>query len=257
MKWPQSVTLIRHDTSAYNILRDKKKEDPLYKEFLSSWKKNDDPEKMKALALRVQEKFALSIGDADTPLADAEGRQAFQTGTQLDFFGEIPDVIFVSPYKRALLTLEHIIRGWPALGAVKTYEDDRIREQEHGLALLYNDWRVFETLHPLQRQLRNIEGAYWYRYPQGENVPDVRERNRSWLTTLTRDFAEKKVLVITHHLNILAARANLERLGADEFIRLDEEEKPINCGVTLYTGNAEKGKDGRLELAYYNRKYYD
>lgn len=120
------MTLIRHDTSVYNILRDKKKEDSLYKEFLSSWEKNDDPEKTKTLALRVQEKFALSIGDANTPLAGTEGRQAFQTGTWLAILGEILDVIFVSPYKRALLTLEHIIRGWPALESVKTYKDDRI-----------------------------------------------------------------------------------------------------------------------------------
>ncbi|KKU67904.1 MAG: Phosphoglycerate/bisphosphoglycerate mutase [Parcubacteria group bacterium GW2011_GWA2_47_16] len=256
MKWPNSVTLIRHDTSAYNVLRDKKKDDPLYKRYLAARKRDDNSEEARDLARQVQKQFSLGVSDADTPLADVEGRQGFEVGTALASFHEQPDAIFVSPYKRALMTLEHITRGWPDLKSVKVYKDDRVREQEHGLALLYNDWKVFETLHPEQRELRKLEGSYWYRYPQGENVPDVRERNRSWLTTLTRDFAGKRVLVVTHHLNILAVRANLERFDATEFIRLDEKDKPINCGVTLYLGKPDKGKDGKLELEFYNKRYY-
>jgi broad specificity phosphatase PhoE len=248
--------LIRHDTSAYNVLKVKKKADPVYNMFMVERLRNPLSEETKRLACHVQQRFALKMGDAMTPLADAEGKQACRTGIALAVCDKVPDVIFVSPYLRAKLTLKHLIRGWPALGDVKVYEEERIREQEHGLALLCNDWKVFEALHPEQRLLRNMEGSYWYRYPQGENVPDVRERNRSWLTTLTREFRGKKVLVITHHLNILAMRANLERFGAAEFLRLDAREKPINCGVTLYRGNPKKGKDGRLELEYYNRKNY-
>ncbi|MBX4189252.1 histidine phosphatase family protein [Candidatus Parcubacteria bacterium] len=255
MKWPAWLMMIRHDTSAYNVLRDKKKSDPLYMKFLEHWERNPDSRETRRLARAVQNKFALGVGDAETDLADAEGRQAFETGRALSR-GELPDIVFVSPYKRALLTLDHIQRGWPALADVKTVEEERVREQEHGLALIYNDWRVFHALHPDQRRLRDMEGAYWYRYPQGENVPDVRERNRSFLATVTRDFAAMKVLVVTHHLNILACRANLERLGADDFIRLDEHEKPINCGVTLYRGCPTEGRDGRLKLEYYNHKHY-
>ena len=269
MKWPMSVTLIRHDTSAYNVLRDEKRGDPLYQEFLELYKENEkrpllDQLRLSRLASQIQERFALKVGDAETPLADKEGTQAYQTGVALSSTEsvcgikatEIPDVIFVSPYERARLTLEHLIRGWPELASVETYEEERIREQEHGLSLLYNDWRVFHVLHPEQKTLYKQEGPYWYRYPQGENVPDVRDRNRSWLNTLVRDFAGKKVLAVTHHLNILAMRANLERLGEQEFIRLDTEEKPINCGVTTYEGVPNQGKDGRLLLKSYNVKYY-
>lgn len=256
MKWPMTVTLIRHDTSAYNVLRDKKKSDPLYSQYLAARKKDDSSEEARDLAHQVQKKFSLGVSDADTPLVDIEGRQAFEVGTALAPLQEQPDVVFVSPYLRAIQTLEHITRGWPALRSVKRYDDDRVREQDHGLATLFNDWKVFETLHPEQRALRKLQGPYWYRYPQGENVSDVRDRNRSWLGTITRDFAGKHVLVVTHHLNILATRANLERFGAAEFIRLDKNEKPINCGVTLYRGRPDEGKDGRLKLEYYNRQYY-
>ena len=254
MKWPSSITLIRHDISAYNILKDKRVNDPLYKDFLASRKDKKNYEETKLLALLVMQKFALGIGDADTPLAN-EGVQAYKTGLVLSS-GKVPDVVFVSPYKRAMFTLGKLIGGWPALAKAKTYEEERIREQEHGLALLYNDWKVFHALHPDQEALYELEGPYWYRYPQGENVPDVRDRNRSWLSTLTRDFAEKDVFVVTHHLNILAMRANLERLSAQDFIFLDKREKPINCGVTVYRGHPDQGKDGKLVLESYNVKHY-
>jgi len=257
IKWPEWIMLIRHDVSAYNILKEQKKGIELYQRFLEAWHRDKAAADTRALAEQVYGKLALGIGDAKTPLADSEGRRAWEVGKALKKEGNPPpDVIFVSPYKRTLMTLRHIIRGWPELAKVKVYEEERIREQEHGLALLYNDWKVFETLHPEQRLLRKIEGPYWYRYPQGENVPDVRDRNRSWTSTLTRDFAGKRVLAVTHHLNILATRANFERLGEKGFTDLDEHDKPINCGVTLYRCDPDQGQNGRLVLDYYNRKLY-
>ena len=196
------------------------------------------------------------MGGSATPLVDKNGTKAFQTGEALRKEGVLPDVIFVSPFNRTLETLRHMTRAWPELADVKTYREERVREQEHGMAYLYSDWRVFYAFHPDQKDLHKLEGPYWYRYPQGESVADVRERGRSWLTTLTRDFAGKKVLAVTHHLNILALRANLERLNEEEFLRIDEEEKPINCGVTLYVGHPDLGDDGKLELSYYNKKMY-
>jgi broad specificity phosphatase PhoE len=248
--------LIRHDTSEYNLLKGKKKDHPVYKEFLELWEKDPDSERARTLALQVKKLFALETGDHDTGLADEEATQAQDTGRGLKKDYELPDIIFVSPYKRTLATLEGLTKGWPELAGVRVVREERIREQEHGLQLIYNDYRVFQTLHPEQRELKAKEGRYWYRFPQGENVPDVRLRNLSWITTLVRDYAEKKVMVVTHHLNILATRANFERLGADEFIRLDDEEAPINCGVSVYKGNPDQGTEGRLELTVYNKKYY-
>lgn len=256
MKWPESLTLVRHDSSAYNVLKPQKEKDPLYNTFQKAYEKNPDSDEAHRLAIEVAEHFALGFGDHDTPLAPDAGSQAKIVGEKLKNIIGIPDAIFVSPYKRTHLTLEKMTEGWPELAKVKTIEEERIREQDHGLALVYNDWRVFNVLHPEQRKLRNLEGHYWYRHPQGENVPDVRERLRSWLGTLSRDFVNQKVLTVTHHITILSLRANLERLSASEFLRLDEEEKPINCGVTIYKGEEEKGTDGKLVLDVYNAKLY-
>lgn len=258
MKWPKYLCLIRHDVSEYNALKGKKKVDEEYIEFLAEYEKDSTSARCLDLAHKMAKKFKLGYSDQDTPLEDTDAKRAEQVGASLReiYQGDLPDVIFVSPYERTKNTLEGVIRGWPELKNVKIYEDERIREQEHGLASLYNDWKVFFTLYPEQRLLHDQNDIYWYRYPQGENVPDVRERNRSWLNTVVRDFAEKNVLVVTHHLNILAMRANLERWSAEKFIEVDSNEKPINCGVTVYCGNPEKGKAGHLELEYYNKKYY-
>lgn len=200
--------------------------------------------------------FRLDVGDHDTPLAESTEQHAKTVGERLKDLIKTPDIIFVSPYLRTRMTLAKLTEGWPELQDIKTMEEERIREQDHGLTLIYNDWRIFNVSHPEQMELRKIQGEYWYRYPQGENVPDVRERLRSWLGTLTREFANQNILAVTHHLTILSLRANLERLDANEFIRLDREEKPINNGVTIYRADPTQGKDGKLVLYAYNLKLY-
>ncbi len=253
MKWPNILQLVRHDVSAYNVLRELKSQDSLYLSFLAAFQRDPWAEATKCLALAVQEKFALGVSDAKTPLAELDNQRAEQTGQRLRETRELPHVVIRSPYDRARRTHEKICLGWPELAGVKVIEDERQREQEHGLATLYNDWRVFFCIHPEQKAMYDQYGPYWYRYPQGENVPDVRLRNNIWIGTLVREFAGMRVLVVTHHLNILATRANLERLTDEEFIHLDDHEKPINLGVTTYKGNPNAGSNGRLILDSYNQ----
>ncbi len=257
MKWPKTLMLIRHAKSIYNNLKDEKENDFLYQQFVKSFETDPESTKSVELAHLVREKYNLGVGDWNTPIiTESKKHTAITTGEELKKRFPLPDVIHTSPYLRARQTLNLLYAGWPELIEVPFFKEELIIEQGHGLANLYNDWRVFHVLHPKQRELYNIEGRYWYRYPQGENVADVRKRNRLWLNTVTREFSEKRMMVITHHLNILATRANLERLDADEFIRLDHEEKPLNCGVTLYEGKPNEGQSGRMELKFYNKVYY-
>jgi broad specificity phosphatase PhoE len=256
MKWPSELILVRHDVSKYNILKHKKAEDELYKRFVASFEQRPDGAMTQELAKLVEEKFAMGVSDFETSLVDPDSPDAQKVGKVLSEQFALPDIIFVSPFLRTRQTLQGLIKGWPELENVKIVLEERLREQSHGLSSLYNDWRIFQALHPPQKQLYDLDGIYWYCYPQGENVPMVRERIRSWLSTLTRDFSGYRVLAVTHHLSILSVRANLERLDAQEFVRLDQEEKPINLGVTLYSGHADKGKDGKLVLDYYNKQLH-
>lgn len=257
MKWPNTFTLIRHGQSEYNVLRAKKEVSPLYQEFKKSFEKDPRSETTRRLALRVQKVFALNTSDYDTRLTEEGMRQARETGKRLSTLIPVPDVVFVSPYLRTRKTFECIAEEWPMLTHTKIVYDDRIREQEHGLSLLYSDWRIFHVLHPEQGELYRMMGPYWYRYPQGESVSDTRDREREFAGMLIREYSGADVLAITHHLTILSTRANHERLTPEQFTHLDEHEKPVNCGVTIYKGNPKLGTKGRLMLIDYNKQLWE
>jgi len=258
MKWPKTITLVRHGQSEYNVLRAKKEADPLYQEFKREFEKLHTSTKTRLLAEAVSEKYALDVSDYNTPLTCLGIEQSELTGRNLLLSGHpTPDIIFVSPYLRTRGTFNGIRTRWTDLKGVKVVYDDRIREQEHGLSTLYNDWRVFQTFHPEQKKFFERSDSYWYQYPQGESVPEVRDRIRLFTDMLIREYAEQHVLIITHHLTIFSFRANYERLSPEEFIYLDKNEKPINCGVTMYEGNPERGTNGKLELKNYNLCFWD
>ncbi|HVO86449.1 MAG TPA: histidine phosphatase family protein [Candidatus Binatia bacterium] len=263
MKWPNTLVAIRHGQSAYNVQKIKQEADPTYVEFMQAYDRfEEDPEKNRDEALAIAKllhaegNYRFSSGDHDTPITAEGERQAEVTGRELANILPLPDVIMVSPYLRTRQTLGHMAMGWPELSGVETIEEERLREQEHGLRAVYGDWRIFNVMFPDQFELRRMQGPYWYRHLQGENVPDVRERTRSLIGTVIREYSEQDVWWITHHLTKLSLRANFERFGAEEFLRLDEEEKPVNCGVTIYRGMPELGKDGKLELDAYNQQLY-
>ena len=259
MKWPLSITLVRHGESQYNELRRKKEKDERYQLFKKAFNRDPESSECRELAKEIKKKFALKMSDDKTPLSDAGHKQARKTGSKI--FGivhAVPDVIIVSPYQRTRETFDDMAS---AAGSVIRVEnriyDGRIREQEHGLSLLYSDWRMFEVFHPEQHALRNLLGPYWYQFPQGESISQVQDRIRLFTNKIIREYAGKHIMLVTHHLTILSIRANFENLSPEEFIRLNEEEKPRNCGVTIYRGNPDRGTDGKLELVWYNRCLWD
>jgi broad specificity phosphatase PhoE len=257
MKWPTELVIVRHAQSDFNILRGMKSSNPLYQKFVESFNSDHRSAETMELAREVRTKFTLGVSDADTGITLDGCKMAMVTGKALkQRLGEVPHVIYVSPYYRARQTLMYMASEWPSLNDVKTVTEDRIREQEHGLSLLYNDWRVFQVMHPEQKELRELQGPYWYQYPQGESVSQVRDRIRSFLGTLIREHAGQRVMLVTHHLTILSIRATLERLSPESFIHLDEMEKPVNCGVTIYRGDPSLGRRGKLLLREYNAKLY-
>lgn len=259
MKWPETLALVRHDISAFNDTKLAKEADPVFRAFKRSFSEDPTSERSIKLAKYIQRRYTLGLGDHETPLKPIPKNEVSRSeimAAKLKTTMPLPDAIFVSPYLRTKQTLDRMKLGWPQLDDVHTIEEYRIMEQDHGLAQLYGDWRAFEVLNPQQRILYNLLGEYWYRYPQGENVPDVRERLRSWVTTLTREFQGMVVLAVLHHLSILALRANLERWSDRDFIQADKYDKPENASVTVYRGDPRRGKNGRLFLEAYNLQLF-
>ncbi len=257
MKWPRRITLVRHGESTYNELKKKKDADREYQLFVKMFERDFQSDETRHLAKIMHARYVLGVSDCETPLTKAGITQSRATGSNLPKVIAVPDVVIVSPYLRPQQTHEHMVETWPELGNAKFKIDDRIREQEHGLALLYSDWRIFQVFHPEQKQLYDLQGPYWYQYPQGESRSQVRARARSMTDTLIREYAGLEVMLITHHLTILSIRANYEGFSPKVFTQIDETEKPANCGVTIYDGDPRLGKAGRLVLSMYNKTFYD
>lgn len=238
-------------------MRSRKVNDPDYIKFVVEFKRNHESDDCRKLAEILFARYGAKVSDYKTPLSRLGHMQGRQTGDRIFDRVPQPDVIFVSPYVRTRDTLANIMSGKPELFSCPVIIEDRIREQEHGLQLVYGDWRIFQTFHPEQKRLHDLQGPYWYQYPGGESVSMVRERIRSMLNMLVREYSGAHVWLVSHHLTKLSIRANLERLSPEEFMQIDNDDKPINCGVTTYIGNPDVGKDGRLELRDYNLKFYD
>lgn len=251
MENPCSVTLVRHAESEYNALRAKKEADPLYKEFQHAYETDIFSQETRTLAQKVKEKFAMSTGDYNTRLTEKGIRQAKMTGEKLSQQIPCPDFIFISPYYRTKETLLHMSSTWTELQKSLTITEELIREHEYGIGVLYNDWRVFQTFHPEQKEYRELATPYWYRYPQGESIPDVRQRIEIFKNKYSSIYAEKNVLIISHHRTILSFVANQEEMSSEELMLLDKSQPPISCGVTHY-----KNAKGKLELLHYNKKLW-
>jgi broad specificity phosphatase PhoE len=198
------------------------------------------------------------MSDARTPLSDIGWQQAEKTGAGLRDHLDLPDIVYHSDYLRTQQTYEGICRGWPELKNVKKSIDSRIREQEHGLLTLFNDKWLYFAYNPQDALLYRKDGKFYFRFANGENKHDVLTRVWQFYSKLIRDHSGQKVLVIAHHITILAHRANQENWSAEQFLAADENERPSNCGVSTYEGDlaASPEKGGKLVLKEYNRVYY-
>jgi len=250
--------IVRHGRSEFNELGPKKNRDPLYRKFSEAYNLDWRSQETFRLALAVKQKFFLPYSQNHTPITEEGMRQARIAGAGLKDVISLPDAVVISPSPRTMDTFECMKEGWPELGEVReVFCDERIREQEHGFMTLFNDMKVFFALHPWQRELYELDGDYFFRFPNGENAPDAKLRLGLWLEDMRKRFANKYVLAVAHFRIILCLRMILEGFDSEEFTRIDREEGPINCGVTMYRKEPARGKFGKLGLVCYNKKLYD
>ena len=234
--------------------------------------------------------IAIQTSDYDTPLTKEGHDQSEATGERLPGLIQLPDAIYVSPYLRTRQTFDGLKRGWPDLADVPVKFDERIREQEHGLRIDYADPRVYSVFNPQYALLFKLSTEYEYRHEGGESLLDVRQRIRGFIATLIRehgglpetlkdyvvdlvrsksaathrliqalgvepDTKPENVMLVTHHLTILAMRANLEGWDRDRFLKENKpENRPKNASVTIYRSmptdldRSRQGQKGRLQL---------
>jgi len=186
-----------------------------------------------------------SIRDADVRLTPRGVLQARATGTFLSTTNRL-DICFTSPYLRAIQTTEEIVSqlGYP----LKVYRSNNLREKEFGRLHGLQEQHVRDK-YPEEYTARERDGKYWYRFPGGENYPDVEFRVMTFLEKLSREFAGRSVLIVTHQVPYKMFRAILQHLDEDAVLGL---ENVANCGVQEYLLDCKKSQDGRLKLQTFN-----
>ncbi|GAM22718.1 hypothetical protein SAMD00019534_058930, partial [Acytostelium subglobosum LB1] len=222
-KWPTRLVIVRHGQSEQNAALDILQDD------------------IDTLA---------SVRDADIRLTPIGEWQSQQTGRYLSTM-EPFDICFTSPYLRAINTADNIIKHLPY--RLKVYKDNWLREKEFGKWHGLTEKSIREKF-PDEYVIRLRDGKYWYRFPGGENYLDVEMRIHCFLEKLSRDYAGRSVLVVTHQVPYKIFRGLFHHLDEQGLLAL---ENVHNCGIQEYILDTSKAPEGRMKLKHFNLKSYN
>jgi broad specificity phosphatase PhoE len=186
--------------------------------------------------------------DADSPLTPLGREQARTTGAYLNDFGPF-DILFVSPYQRTRETADLVLQALERKPPMVI--EERIREKEFGILENLTKFGIRE-LHPQEVARKSLVGKYYYRPPGGESYPDVNLRLHSFLGTLVREHAGRRVLVVTHSVVVLLFRRLLERMEEKEVLALDRQDEVKNASLLIYELGSRDGREGVLVRRAWN-----
>lgn len=223
--WPATLVLVRHGESERNVKREQAKGKPEIHHYHEG------------------------LRDIDVKLTARGLEQARATGKFLAS-RFVFDAVFASPYTRTVQTAEALLDYFDPKPLLAW--DERIREIEFGILDGLTNVGIRNKF-PDELERRKREGHYWYRPPGGESRPDVALRVNSFLSTLTRDYAGQRILVVCHSVVVLVFRRLLERWGEAEYLKVNREDDVKNCSMTAYRFDSTTG---RLALDEYNTVCY-
>jgi probable phosphoglycerate mutase len=226
--WPERLWIVRHGESAGNVARAAATAAGL------AW-------------------IDIAERDVDVDLSRLGERQARSLGRWFaeQPESERPEVVVVSPYRRARRTAE-IMAGQGAYEPEHEFLiDERLREKEFGILDRLTTVGIRER-YPEQAEFRRILGKFYHRPPGGESWCDAILRLRSALDTMAIRHAGRRVLVVSHQVVVLCMRYLVENMTEEQILAIDREGDVANCGVTEYRFDASMGKDGGLRLERYN-----
>ncbi|MFF7247260.1 histidine phosphatase family protein [Embleya sp. NPDC008237] len=186
--------------------------------------------------------------DADIALTARGEDQAGAVGRRLALKGETPDIVLVSPYRRARSTMRIIAREAARLGLLlpAPRRDERLRDREMGVLELRTAAAI-ERLNPEEAERRRRVGDLYYRPPGGESLADVALRLRTLLTDLRHEAPGAHVLIVGHDATVLMLRYILEGLTETDVDRLIRTDPVGNASISRW-----RVRDGRLRAIRYN-----
>ncbi|MFS0736146.1 histidine phosphatase family protein [Sphingomonas sp. 1P06PA] len=227
-RWPDTLWIVRHGQSAGNVARDAAHDAGL-------------------------ERIPLDGRDVDVPLSPLGEDQSRAVG---HWFGQMPaderpDVVLVSPYRRACQTATLVREAGGVEADLPLCADERLREKEFGILDGLTTMGIATAL-PDQAEFRRILGKFYHRPPGGESWCDVILRLRSLLDTVTLHYAGRRVLIVAHQVVVLCLRYIIENMDEATILAVDREGDVANCAVTEYHFDAASGRNGALRLERYN-----
>lgn len=170
-----------------------------------------------------------AVGDHTIGLTPAGREQALAAGRGIGSAFLADALLYCSPYRRTRETLAGLLEGAGVDPAGRrVYEDPRLRELDHG----YGDREA-------QQELRRTHGWFFYRYAGGESPADCFDRTSTFLESLVRQAARKKVrrvLVVTHGITIRCFVMRFLHLTVEDYDRMLN---PGNCDVVTVAPRGE------------------
>ena len=209
--WPKTLWIVRHGQSAGNVARDHAEENGL-------------------------DVIDIAERDIDVPLSDLGQQQSVALG---EWFGRLPaaeqpEVVICSPYVRARETANLVLRHAKLESAAATLRmDERLREKEFGILDRLTKHGIGRKYPELNEQRGHV-GKFYFRPPGGESWCDVILRLRSLLEMVTREYADRRVLVVAHQVIVNCLRYLLERMDEAQILAIDRQGDVPNCAVTSY-----------------------
>ena len=225
--WPETLWIVRHGQSAGNVARD------AAEAAGHAW-------------INVEHR------DIDVPLSDLGVEQSLALGRWFATLPahERPQVVLSSPYVRAQQTLRHAMRQ-AGFDCDRIVADERLREREFGIFDGLTRLGV-EQKYPDQARALNLIGKFYHRPPGGESWCDVILRLRSVIDTITREYRQRRVLIVAHQVTVLCFRYLFERMSEAQILEIDRQKDVANCAITAYRYDATRSPSGKLVLERYN-----
>jgi broad specificity phosphatase PhoE len=227
--WPQTLWIVRHGQSAGNVAR--------------------DAAEAGGLAL-----IDLAWRDIDVPLSELGVAQSVALG---DWFAKLPadeqpEVILCSTYLRARETARLVAEGSRLSDTVARLRvDERLREKEFGILDRLTKLGIGQK-HPELNEQRMHVGKFYFRPPGGESWCDVILRLRSLLEMVTREYADRRVLVVAHQVTVNCMRYLLEQMDEQKILEIDRQGDVPNCAVTSYRAERRQDEDAVMRLDLVN-----
>lgn len=194
------------------------------------------------------------MADEDVPLTESGKAQARITGHVLKQSYGTFDYVYHSGYRRTVETVDEMLKNYTDLekARMKIRMSTFIRERDAGYAYDMTESEAKENF-PWMEEYWKTFGGFFAVPPGGESLAQVAQRVYLFMDTLFRDRAGQKILVVTHAGAIRSFRFLLEKWDYEKAMHFTKEQKPLNCGVTIY----EYDKHQRhLVLKNYNSIYY-